>query len=159
MFAAGGNTESSFTLEQIPSATLAELSERSFAVPEGLGIVLLAASVTNGPPDVISSTGDPFSLTNQIILPNVPTNAFVLFRQDSPTNAVPVSSATAESDAQSPYCEMSMTAPAVVRLDFRGTLETSITLTNWTDFASNTTSPQFIVIGSTNSAGFFRSRR
>lgn len=159
VFAAGGNTESSFTLEQIPSATLAELSERSFALPEGLGIVLLASSTTNGVPDVISSTGDPFSVTNQIVLPNVPTNAFTLFRQDSVTNAVAVSTATAEFDAQSPYCEMSMTAPAVLRLDFRGTLQTSTTLTNWTDFATNTTSPHFVVVGSTNQMGFFRSRQ
>jgi hypothetical protein len=156
VFASGGNAESSFTLEQIPSATLAELSERDFAVPEGLGIVLLASSTTNGQPDVISSTGDAFSATNQVISPSG-TNTFTLFRQDSPTNAVAVSTATAAFDAQTPYCKLFVSAPGILRLDFRGTLQTSTTLTNWTDVGA--VSPHFIVIGSTNRAEFFRSRQ
>ena len=156
VFASGGNTQSSFALEEIPSATLGELSQRSFTVPEGLGIVLLASSTTNGLPDVISSTGDAFSVTNQVISPTG-TNAFSLFRQDSPTNAVVVSTATAEFDAQSPHCNTSVSAPGVLRLDFRGTLQTSTTLTNWTDVG--VVSPHFIVVGSTNTAGFFRSRQ
>lgn len=156
VFASGGSAESSFALEQISSATLAELSGRSFAVPEGLGIVLLASSTTNGQPDVISSTGDAFSATNQVIAPSG-TNTFSLFRQDSPTNAVVVSTATAEFDAQSPHCNIFVSAPGVLRLDFRGTLQTSTTLTNWADVGA--VSPQFIVIGSTNKAEFFRSRQ
>ena len=156
VFASGGNTESSFALEQIPSATLAELSERSFAVPEGLGIVLLASSTTNGLPDVISSTGDAFSAMNQVISPSG-TNVFSLFRQDSLTNAVAVSTATAEFDTQSPHCNIFVSAPGVLRLDFRGTLQSSTTLINWTDVGA--VSPHFIVVGSTNKAEFFRSRQ
>ena len=158
VFASGGSTESSFALEQIPSATLAELSGRSFTVPEGVGIVLLASSTTNGLPDVISSTGDAFSSTNQIIAASG-TNTFSLFRQDSPTNAVPVATATAEFDAQSPYCDISLSAPAILRLDFRGTLQNSTNLTDWADVGTNTTSPEFITLGQNGSAGFFRSRR
>ena len=156
VFASGGSAESSFALEQISSATLAELSGRSFAVPEGLGIVLLASSTTNGLPDVISSTGDAFTATNQVISPSG-TNAFSLFRQDSLTNAVVVSTATAEFDAQTPHCNIFVSAPGVLRLDFRGTLQSSTTLTNWTDVGA--VSPHFIVVGSTNKAGFFRSRQ
>ena len=158
VFASGGSAESSFALAQIPSATLAELSERSFAVSEGLGIVLLASSTTNGLPDVISSTGDAFSATNQIISPSG-TNAFSLFRQDSPTNAVPLSTATAAFDAQSPYCNISMSAPSVLRLDFRGTLQLSTNLTDWADFATNAIPPQFIVLGPNDRVGFFRSKQ
>ena len=156
VFAAGGSAESSFALEQIPSATLAELSGRSFDVPEELGIVLLASSTTNGQPDVISSTGDAFSATNQVIAPSG-TNTFSLFRQDSPTNAVSVSTATAEFDAQSPHCNISVSAPTVLRLDFRGTLQSSTNLAGWADVGA--ASPHFIVIVPTNRAAFFRSRQ
>ena len=156
VFASGGSAESSFALEQISSATLAELSERSFAVPEGLGIVLLASSTTNGPLDVISSTGAPFTAANQIISPSG-TTTFSLFRQDSPTNAVAVSTATAKFDAQSPHCNISVSAPGILRLDFNGTLQSSTTLTNWTDVGA--VSPWFITIGSTNKSEFFRSRQ
>ncbi len=158
IYASGGSAESSFTLEQIPSATLAELAERSFSVPEGLGVVLLASSVANGSPDVISSTGDAFSATNQIISPNG-TNSFSLFRQDSPTNAVSVSTATATFDAQSPYCNIAMSAPSVIRLDFRGTLQRSTNLTDWADIAVGSVSPQFIVLGTNDTVGFFRSKK
>jgi hypothetical protein len=142
----------------MPSVTLSELAEQSFSVPEGLGVVLLAASVTNGLPNVVSSTGDAFSLTNQIISASG-TNTFSLFRQDSPTNAVTVSTATAVFDAQSPYCNISLGAPSVLRLDFRGTLQCSTNLTDWADVAANSSSPQFIVLGQSDKVGFFRSKR
>ena len=158
LFTSGGDIESAFLLEQITSATLAELSERTFIMPEGLGITLLASSTTNGPLDVISSTGDPFVVTNQIISASG-TNSFSLFRQDSPTNAVAVSTAIAEFDTQTPYCKISMSAPSVLRLDFRGTLQSSTNLTGWTDFATNSTSPQFILIGTNDTVGFFRTRQ
>ena len=157
VFASGGNSESTYMLDQIPSATLYELSQRSFTVPEGMGVVLLASSTTNGEPDVISSSGDPFVSTNQILSADSPTNTFSLFRQDSPTNAVEVSTATAEFDTQTPYCNILASAPRVLRLDFRGTLQTSSNLTDWAD--AGAVSPEFIVIGSTNKAGFFRSRQ
>ena len=146
-------------LEQIPSATLSELAEHSFTVPEGMGIVLLASSTTNGEPDVISASGDPFVATNQVILADSPTNAFSLFQQASPTNAVAISIATAEFDTQTPYCDISVSGPSVLRLDFRGTLQRSTNLTDWTDIALSSVSPQFILLGTNNTVGFFRSKQ
>ena len=158
VFSAGENAESSFALEQIASATLGELSERTFAVPEGLGIVLLASTTTNGPPDVISSTRDPFSSLDQILSPGG-TNTFSLFRQDSQTHAVEISAGFSVADSQSLICNILMSGTSILRIDFRGTLQSSTNLLNWTDVGANTTSPEFVLFGPNESIKFFRTKR
>jgi len=159
VFASGGDAESTFMLEQIPSATLTELTALSFNVPQGQGLMILASSSAEGDLDVISSTGDPFVPANQIISTETASQPFTLFRQDSPTSAVAIATATVESDLQSPFCNISMSSQNVLRLDFRGALQKSANLSDWSDVGTDTTSPHFIVIDPNDKAGFFRSKQ
>ena len=158
IYVSGGDFESTFVIEQIASATLSELSQRSFTIPGGMPITLLASSTEGGPPDVISATGDPFVGENQHVAVDAATTPFSLYRQDSPTVAVPIASATAESDLTTPYCNLSLTPPNILRLDFRGTLQQSTNLFDWLDIGLDTTSPHFVVIPPGQGTGFFRSK-
>jgi hypothetical protein len=159
LYASGGDVESTFVLDQISSATLSELSQRSFTIPKGMKVTLLASSAEGGPPDVISATGDPFVGENQHVAVDAATTPFSLYRQDSPTVAVPIASATADSDLTTPFCNLSLTQPNILRLDFRGTLQQSTNLSDWSDIGLDATSPHFVVIPPGQSAGFFRSKQ
>jgi hypothetical protein len=159
LYAAGADVESTFVLEQISSATLSELSQRSFTIPKGMTVTLLASSEEGGSPNVISATGDPFVAENQHVAVDAATTQFSLYRQDSPTVAVPIASATAESDLATPYCNLSLTPPNILRLDFRGTLQQSSNLSDWSDIGLGTTSPHFVVIPPGQGTRFFRSKQ
>lgn len=159
LYASGGDLESTFVLDQISSATLSELSQRSFTIPKGIKVTLLASSVEGGPPDVISATGDPFVGENQRVAVDAATTPFSLYRQDSPSVAVPIASATADSDLTTPFCNLSITPPNILRLDFRGTLQQSTNLSDWSDIGLGATSPHFVVIPPGQGAGFFRSKQ
>ena len=159
LYASGGEFESTFILDQISSATLSELSQRTFTIPTGMAVTLLASSAEGGVPDVISATGDPFVAENQHVAADNVMTQFSLYRQDSPTAAVSIASATAESDLTTPYCNIALTPPNILRLDFRGTLQQSSNLSDWADVGPDTTSPQLIVIPPDQKAGYFRSKQ
>jgi len=157
IMSSGGDSESTRMLEQIPIASLDELSARTYSVPHGQGVVLIASSNSSGDQDIISSTGDPFNPSNQVIPTTNGYTSFVLFRQDSPTIATVVSNVITTTTPQSLSCSTSSITPGLLRLDFSGVLQFSSDLLNWSDVVLNPTSPYFFTVGS-NQKGFFRAR-